>query len=156
MKKVGTILSAFLILILILASGLYFFGVYYFRDWFCPNTYINGTNVSFQRYSVCDDIINNMLITHNLVIEDTDGSVVFIDGDQIYNYDKEQISKAADIIKNSENPYLWPKYIFSPLYYEFKPVSQPIQLDSFRSAKTASYSHSWNPRIGTKGPLSPR
>ncbi len=122
MKKVGTILSAILILILIAASGLYFFGVYYFRDWFCPNTYINGTNVSFQRYSVCDEIINNMLITHNLVIEDTDGSVVFIDGDQIYNYDKEQISKAADIIKNSENPYLWPKYIFSPHYYEFKPV----------------------------------
>ncbi len=122
MKKVGTILSAFLILILILASGLYFFGVYYFRDWFCPNTYINGTNVSFQRYSVCDDIINNMLITHNLVIEDNDGSVVFIDGEQIYNYDKTQISKAADIIKRSENPYLWPKYVFSPHYYEFKPV----------------------------------
>ena len=82
MKRIGIILITILSFLLITFAGVYFFGVFYFRHWFCPNTYINGVNVSNKNFSVCDTLINESVVNHNLVIEDTDGTQIFIDGNK--------------------------------------------------------------------------
>ena len=122
MKRIGLILITILSFLLITFAGLYFFGVFYFRHWFCPNTYINGVNVSNQNYSVCDALINEGVVNHNLVIEDTDGTQIFIEGSEIYSYNYNEIVDAIQYIKDSQNPYLWVKCIFEKHEYVYHPT----------------------------------
>ena len=59
--------------ILITASCLcvlgYLYGAFYFRDWFCPNTYINGIDVSGKELAVTDEIITSLYDFDDFVIE---------------------------------------------------------------------------------------
>jgi len=120
-KRIGLIIISIISFLLILCTGVYFYGVFYFRHWFLPNTYINGINVSNQNYNVCDGIIGETIVTHNLVIEDEDGSKIFIDGNEIYKYDTDEINKAISYIKESQNPYLWVKSFFYRHDYVYYP-----------------------------------
>lgn len=120
-KKIGAILITIASLLLLLGISVYFFGVFYFRHWFLPNTYIDGVNVSCKNYNVCDKIINEMVVDHNLIIEDNDGSQIFVDGDEIYSYNNAEIAQAISHIKESENPYLWVKCLFVKHEYVYYP-----------------------------------
>ena len=121
MKRIGIILISILSFLLITFAGVYFFGVFYFRHWFCPNTYINGVNVTNKNFTVCDTLINESVVNHNLVIEDTDGTQIFIDGSEIYSYNYDEIGNAIQYIKDSQNPYLWVKCIFEKHEYVYHP-----------------------------------
>ena len=121
MKRIGIIFITIISFLLILCTGLYFFGVFYFRHWFCPNTYINGINVSNRNYEVCDKIINDLVVNHNLIIEDEDGTQIFIDGNEIYKYNMDEVGKAIQYIKDSQNPYLWVKCFFVKQEYVYYP-----------------------------------
>ena len=83
MKRIGVIITAIISFLLIASAGVYFFGVFYFRHWFIPNTYINGINVSNKNFDVTDNLINDLVVSHNLVIEDEDGTQIFVDGSAI-------------------------------------------------------------------------
>ena len=122
MKRIGIILTTVLSFLLIAFAGLYFFGVFYFRHWFCPNTYINGVNVTNQNFNVCDTLINEGVVNHNLVIEDSDGSQIYVDGSEIYSYNYNEIGNAIQYIKDSQNPYLWVKCIFEKHEYVYHPT----------------------------------
>ena len=121
MKRFGIIFTTIISFLLILCTGLYFFGVFYFRHWFFPNTYINGINVSNKNFEVCDKIINDLVVNHNLVIEDEDGSQIFVDGNEIYSYDMDEVAEAIRYIKDSQNPYLWVKCFFVRQEYVYYP-----------------------------------
>ncbi len=121
MKRIGIIFITIISFLLILCTGLYFFGVYYFRHWFAPNTYINGINVSNKNYLVCDEIIQSHIVKHDLVIEDEDGSHIFVDGDEIYKYNYDEIDEAVKYIKDSQNPYLWVQGLFVKHEYNYYP-----------------------------------
>ena len=121
MKRIGIILISILSFLLITFAGVYFFGVFYFRHWFCPNTYINGVNVTNKNFNVCDTLINESVVNHNLVIEDTDGTQIFIDGSEIYSYNYDEIGNAIQYIKDSQNPYLWVKCIFEKHEFVYHP-----------------------------------
>ncbi|MCR4648320.1 MAG: L,D-transpeptidase [Lachnospiraceae bacterium] len=120
-KRIGYIFITIISFLLILIAGVYFFGVYYFRHWFFPNTYINGINVSNDQYYVCDDIIRSQIVNHNIVVEDEDDTQIFIDGNEIYSYNEEEIEDAIAKIKTSQNPYLWPKSLFVKSEYVYNP-----------------------------------
>lgn len=121
MKRIGIILITILSFLLITFAGVYFFGVFYFRHWFCPNTYINGVNVTNKNFNVLDTLINESVVNHNLVIEDSDGTQIFIDGSEIYSYNYDEIGNAIQYIKDSQNPYLWVKCIFEKHEYVYSP-----------------------------------
>lgn len=121
MKRIGIILITILSFLLITFAGVYFFGVFYFRHWFCPNTYINGVNVTNKNFNILDTLINESVVNHNLVIEDSDGTQIFIDGSEIYNYNYDEIGNAIQYIKDSQNPYLWVKCIFEKHEYVYSP-----------------------------------
>ncbi|MCR5846825.1 MAG: L,D-transpeptidase [Lachnospiraceae bacterium] len=119
MKRIGIFLITLFSFLLIACTGGYFFGVFYFRHWFCPNTYINGVNVSNCNFSVCDKIIDADVVEHNLTIVDDDGSKIFVDGKDIYRYDSDEIKDAISYIKSKENPYLWVNCLFGRHDYVF-------------------------------------
>ncbi len=121
MKRIGIILITILSFLLITFAGVYFFGVFYFRHWFCPNTYVNGVNVTNKNFNVLDTLINESVVNHNLVIEDSDGTQIFIDGSEIYSYNYDEIGNAIQYIKDSQNPYLWVKCIFEKHEYVYSP-----------------------------------
>lgn len=121
MKRIGIILITILSFLLITFAGVYFFGVFYFRHWFCPNTYINGVNVTNKNFNILDTLINESVVNHNLVIEDSDGTQIFIDGSEIYSYNYDEIGNAIQYIKDSQNPYLWVKCIFEKHEYVYSP-----------------------------------
>ena len=121
MKRIGVIITAIISFLLIASAGVYFFGVFYFRHWFIPNTYINGINVSNKNFDVTDNLINDLVVSHNLVIEDEDGTQIFVDGSEIYRYNYEDIREAINYIKEKQNPYLWVKGIFVKNEYIYYP-----------------------------------
>ena len=66
MKRIGTIVISIISFLLIACVGVYFYGVYYFRHWFLPNTFINGINVSNQNFTVCDEIVKSTVVDRDL------------------------------------------------------------------------------------------
>ena len=119
MKRIGAIVISIISFLLIACVGVYFYGVYYFRHWFLPNTFINGINVSNQNFTVCEEIVKSTVVDRDLVIKDNDGTMIYVDGSKIYHYDNDSITQGIEYIKNSQNPYLWPKSLFVKHEYDF-------------------------------------
>ncbi|MBQ4275916.1 MAG: L,D-transpeptidase [Lachnospiraceae bacterium] len=115
-----TVLSS-LAFLLLLCVGLYFYGVFYFRHWFCPNTYINGVNVSLKDYSVCDEILKQEIELNDLIIVDEDGSEIVAKGEDIYSVNVDEVNEAIATIKAKDDPHKWVICVFNPTYYSYKP-----------------------------------
>lgn len=118
MKKAIAIIIPTLLAIIVL--GGYFFGVFYYRAWFCPNTYINGVKVSGQPYSFAENIVGSELVINNISINKSTGEELFIPGDEIYVYDANDALYAYKSIIDSENPFLWPYYLFNKHEYVYR------------------------------------
>lgn len=119
MKKALAILIP--VLLVIILGGGYLFGAYYYRHWFCPNTYINGIKVSGQTYSVAESIVSSEFVINDITIVDEDGEKLVIPGEDVYVYDSNDANNAYRIITETENPFMWPYYLFYPHNYVFKP-----------------------------------
>jgi len=120
-KRILITVFSSLAFLLLLCVGLYFYGVFYFRHWFCPNTYINGVNVSLKDYSVCDEILKQEIELNDLVIVDEDGSEIVAKGEDIYSVNVDEVNEAIATIKAKDDPHKWVVCIFNPTYYSYKP-----------------------------------
>lgn len=120
-KRVRIILVLAAVFILIIGVGGYFYGVYYFRRWFCPNTYINDVKVTGREYSVAFDILQTYYDLNDITIRDIDGSAIVMEAENIYLFDENEYIKAANVIITQENPYYWPLYVFNKHVYSFTP-----------------------------------
>lgn len=121
MKKVFRISIIILILLGLIAAGAYFYGVYYFRCWFCPNTSINGIDVSYKDISITEEVLNGFVVINDFTIVDNDGTEIFIDGNDIFEFDSNEIDLVADDIREKESPWLWPYLLFSYKNYVYTP-----------------------------------
>lgn len=122
MKKAFKIILAILITILIFASAAYMFGVYYFRDWYGPNTYINGQNVSFEDVAVTPDILLSYVEFDDFEITDSKGETIHIEGTDIYEFDETEIARVTSEILKKENPFYWPWQLFNNTEYIYEPT----------------------------------
>lgn len=121
MKKFLKIFATVTISLLCLSVLGYLYGAFYFRDWFCPNTYINGIDVSRKSFDVTDEIVESVYVFDDYIIEDERSENIVIPGSQLYKYDVNDVNRSVQIIKESENSLYWGYYLFNKHEYHVEP-----------------------------------
>ncbi len=152
MKKVGVIIITILILVLLLCTGGYFYGTFYFREWFCPNTYINDIEVSNLDYSYTRSIIESFYSVSDIIVRDVDGEEFVIKAEEVYSFDVNEYDCAVNAILNEENPYYWPYYLFTKHVYKYTPnviINEKALEDAVNSSFLAQKKR-YNPDIVTE------
>lgn len=152
MKKAGIIILTSLIILLLASAGGYFYGVYYFRNWFCPNTYINDVKVTGMEYNDAINVISSFYNVNDICIKDTDGTEFVIKSNDVYSFDEKEYAEALRIILNNENPYYWPYYVFNKHVYSYAPnvlVNEEV-LDECINNSFLAEKKRYNPDNSTK------
>lgn len=137
MKKAKIIIPIILILLLLSATGAYFYGAYYYRHWFCPNTFINDVCVTGMDYTDALDIVSSFYNVDDIVVKDIDGTELFIEADKVYSLDEAEFSNALNVILSQENSYYWPYYVFNSHVYTYAPnviVNEDVLEDYLNSS----------------------
>ena len=94
-----------LILLILILSGVYAFGVRHFRTHFFPNSRINGVQVGDMTVDDARYAIQSRIRDYTLTLKERGGITETIGGDQIYMQyaDDGEIQECLD----SQNPYMW-------------------------------------------------
>lgn len=115
-KKIGiTIAGSILSLLFICYFGIAF----YFDQVFCPNTSINGMDVSMQKVSDVVAAMEDSQKVYQLRVVSIDGKMEIISGtsiDHTYHYD------GIWDLKKSEMGWQWPVKLFARTEYSFEPT----------------------------------
>ena len=108
-RVIRNIFLSLLILVLLVAAGVYIYGMLYFKDHFFLHTMINGFDASQLTVEEVEEKVADRIADYRLEIGERGGNTETITAEQInYHY----VSKGeVQAFLNSQKLYRWPLYM---------------------------------------------
>ena len=121
-RVIRNIFLSLLILVLLVAAGVYIYGMLYFKDHFFLHTMINGFDASQLTVEEVEDRVADRIADYRLEIGERGGNTETITAEQINDH---YVSKGeVQAFLNSQKLYRWPLYMKEQISYTFDSSAQ--------------------------------